>query len=95
MTTGIRVRVPPGQRPDGTITLVPRSYTASDGKIVLTLTPAEEGGFVVTSPLEPELITEAETIEDAFRNARDALRALRTSRAKLLRKLAVSRRRRA
>jgi hypothetical protein len=48
---------------------------------------------VVTSPLDPELITEAETIEDAFRQARDALRALRASRAKLLRKLAASSRR--
>jgi predicted RNase H-like HicB family nuclease len=53
----------------------------------ITSTPAEEGGFVVTSPLEPELITEAETIEEAFRIAQDALRALRTSRVKLLRKL--------
>ena len=69
---------------------VARSYTVSDGKLVLTLTPAEEGGLVVTSPLEPELITEAETIEDAFRMAHDALRALRASRAKLLRKLASS-----
>jgi predicted RNase H-like HicB family nuclease len=33
----------------------------------LTLTNAEEGGFVVTSPVEPELITEADTIDDAFR----------------------------
>jgi antitoxin HicB len=78
---------------DGRIAPVSRSYTASDGKIVLTLTPADEGGFVVTSPLEPELITEAETIEDAFRMAREALRGLRASRTKLLRKLAVSRRR--
>jgi antitoxin HicB len=69
------------------------SYTASDGKLLLTLTRAEEGGFVVTSPLEPELITEAETIEDAFRMARDAQRALRASRTKLLRKLAASSRR--
>jgi antitoxin HicB len=67
---------------------VTKSYTASDGKLVLTLTPAEAGGFVVTSPLEPELITEAETIQDAFRMAHDALRALRASRSKLLRKLA-------
>jgi antitoxin HicB len=71
---------------------VAKSYTASDGRLVLTLTPAEEGGLVVTSPLEPELITEAETIEDAFRMARDALRALRASRVKLLRKLAPPRR---
>ena len=71
---------------------VPRSYTVSDGKLVLTLTPAEEGGFVVTSPLEPELITEAENIDGAFEMARDALRSLRSSRAKLLRKLASSHR---
>lgn len=69
-----------------------KSYTASDGKLLLTLTSADEGGFVVTSPLEPELVTEAETIEDAFRMAHDALRALRASRAKLLRKLASSHR---
>jgi antitoxin HicB len=72
---------------------VTKSYTASDGKLVLTLTPAEEGGFVVTSPLEPELITEADTMEDAFRMAHDALRALGASRAKLLRKIAASSRR--
>jgi antitoxin HicB len=72
---------------------VAKSYTVSDGKLVLMLTQAEEGGFLVTSPLEPELVTEAETIEEAFRMAHDALRALRTSRAKLLRKLASARRR--
>jgi antitoxin HicB len=72
---------------------VAKSYTVSDGKLVLRLTTAEEGGFVVTSPVEPELVTEAETIEDAFRMAHDALRALRASRTKLLRKLATSRRR--
>jgi antitoxin HicB len=71
---------------------VPKAYTITDGKLLLTLTPAEEGGFVVTSPLEPELVTEAENIEAAFRMARDALRALRASRAKLLRKLASARR---
>ena len=71
---------------------VAKSYTVSNGKLVLTLTAAEEGGFVVTSPFEPELITEAETIDEAFRMAQDALRALRSSRTKLLRKLASSRR---
>lgn len=59
-----------------------KSYTVSDGKLVLSLAEAEEGGFVVTSPLDPELITEAETIGEAFENARDALTALRRSRAK-------------
>lgn len=66
-----------------------RTYTASDGKLVLTLLEAEEGGYVVTSPLDPELITEADTLTEAFENARDALKALRRSRAKLLRKLPV------
>ena len=67
-----------------------RQYTVSDGKLVLSLQPAEEGGYIVTSPLDPELITEAETVEEAFANARDALHALNKSRAKLLRSLAVA-----
>ena len=57
-----------------------KRYTVSDGKLVLTLEAAEEGGYVVTSPLDPELITEAETVEEAFENAKDALRALTQSR---------------
>jgi hypothetical protein len=35
-------------------------------------------------------VTEAETVEEAFDNARDAAKALRRSRAKLLRKLSKS-----
>ena len=60
-----------------------KQYTVSDGKLVLLLTPAKEGGYVVTSPLDPELITEAETVEEAFANARDALQALRDSRKRV------------
>lgn len=67
-----------------------KQYTVSDGKLVLTLEPAEEGGYIVTSPLEPQLITEAETVEEAFEQARDALKALRQSRAKLFRKAALT-----
>ena len=66
-----------------------KTYTVSNGRLVLNLEPAEEGGYVVTSPLDPELVTEAETVEEAFAQARDALRALRQSRAKLLRRLRV------
>jgi hypothetical protein len=66
----------------------PKSYTVSDGKLLLVLREAREGGYVVTSPLDPELITEAETITEAFENAKDALRALRRSRAKLFRDIA-------
>ena len=53
-----------------------KTYTVSDGEMVLTLEPAEEGGFVVTSPLDPELVTEAESLNEAFENARDAADAL-------------------
>ena len=65
-------------------------YTVSDGKLVLRLETAEEGGYVVTSPLDPELITEAETVEEAFANARDASQALGQARVKLLRRLSAS-----
>ena len=58
--------------------------------LVLHLQAAPEGGYVVTSPLDPELITEAETIDEAFANARDAAAALKRSRLKLLRSLSAS-----
>jgi antitoxin HicB len=67
-----------------------KRYTVSDGKLVLTLEEAEEGGYIVTSPLDPELITEAETIEEAFVNARDAAKALKQSRARLMRQLELA-----
>jgi predicted RNase H-like HicB family nuclease len=59
-----------------------KRYMMSDGKTVLNLEDAEEGGFIVTSPFNPELITEAETLEEAFTNARDAARVLKQSRAR-------------
>ena len=65
-----------------------KHYTASDWKTVLTLQEAEEGGYVVTSHLDPQLITEADSVREAFINARDALAALAASRRKLIRKLA-------
>jgi antitoxin HicB len=65
-------------------------FVVSNGKMVLHLTPAEEGGYVVTSPLDPELITEAESIEEAFENAADAAAALRQSRQKLFKRLTTA-----
>jgi antitoxin HicB len=62
-------------------------YPVSDGKQVLNLEAAEEGGYIVTSPLDPELITQAETLEEAFANARDAAQALKQARLKLSRRL--------
>ncbi|MEM6259071.1 MAG: type II toxin-antitoxin system HicB family antitoxin [Planctomycetota bacterium] len=66
---------------------VGKIYTVSDGELVLTLEVAEEGGFVVTSPTDPELITQAETVEEAFFMARDAAQALQECRVDLLRKI--------
>jgi len=65
-----------------------KAYTVSDGDMVLTLEPAEEGGYVVTCPLDPELITEADSLDEAFQNARDAADALQESRKKLTAQLA-------
>jgi len=45
-------------------------------KIPLLLSPQPEGGFTVTSPLLPELLTEGDTIDEALTNARDALAAV-------------------
>lgn len=68
-----------------------RSYTVSDGELVLTLEAlpeADGGGYGVTSPLEPQLVTEARTVEEAFEMARDAIRALRESRLRYARQIA-------
>jgi antitoxin HicB len=45
-------------------------------KIPLVLAPQPEGGYTVTSPLLPELLTEGETIDEAMVNVRDALAAV-------------------
>jgi antitoxin HicB len=52
--------------------------------MVLSLEPAEEGGYIVTSPFDPALITEGESIEEAFANARDAATSLKESRSALM-----------
>ncbi len=67
-----------------------KRYTVSDGKLLLHLEEADEGGYVVTSLIDAELITEAETLAEAFANARDAAKVLKQSRARLMRGLAAS-----
>jgi antitoxin HicB len=57
-----------------------KSFIASDGKLQIKLTLCEEGGYLVTCPIDPELITEAETLEEAFNNAHDALAELAKAR---------------
>ena len=48
----------------------------SNGTYTFTMLfePAEEGGFVVTCPALPGLVTEGDTMEEARRMAEDALR---------------------
>lgn len=45
-------------------------------KIALVLEPQPEGGFTVTSPTLPELLTEGDTLEEALENVRDAFQAV-------------------
>ncbi len=42
-------------------------------KVPLVLTPQPEGGYTVTSPALPELVTEGDTLEEAISNVQDAL----------------------
>ena len=45
-------------------------------KLPLVLEPQPEGGYVVTCPVLPELITEGDSVEEAIQNANDALAAI-------------------
>jgi len=45
-------------------------------KIPLVLTPQPEGGYTVTSPLLPELVTEGDSLDEALENVKDALAAI-------------------
>jgi antitoxin HicB len=44
-------------------------------KVPLLLTRQPEGGYTVTSPLLPELVTEGETLDEVLRHVPDALSA--------------------
>ena len=45
-------------------------------KIPLLLTPQPEGGYTVTSPLLPELVTEGDSLGEALENVQDAFAAV-------------------
>ena len=45
-------------------------------KVPLTLEPQPEGGYTVTSPLLPELLTEGDTIEEVLVNVQDCFDAV-------------------
>lgn len=50
--------------------------TKAHYKVPLLLTPQPEGGFTVTSPVLPELLTEGNTADEALANVQDALAAV-------------------
>ena len=45
-------------------------------RVPLVFTPQPEGGYTVTSPVLPELLTEGDTLEEAQANVRDAFDAV-------------------
>ena len=45
-------------------------------KIPLVLTRQPEGGYTVTSPLLPELLTEGDTIDEALMHVQDAVQVV-------------------
>ena len=63
--------------------MVKPKYTVSDGKLLLELTPDEDGWYCVTSPMQPGMVTQAKSIPEAFEMARDAIKLLRQARKDL------------
>lgn len=45
-------------------------------RVPLLFSPQPEGGFTVTSPVLPELVTEGDTLGEAYINVQDALAAV-------------------
>ena len=45
-------------------------------KVPLVLTPQPEGGYTVTSPVLPELVTEGDSLDEALASVKDALAAV-------------------
>ncbi len=63
----------------------PGRYAVSDGTLLLNL-EAEGKWYIVTSPLDPELVTQARTIGEAFRMAYDAQALLEEYRSEMAEK---------
>jgi antitoxin HicB len=69
----------------------PTKYTVTDGELVLVLEP-DDGWYCVTSPFNPEIITQARTLEEAFEMARDVAKTMKAGRAKLRKQQAAKQR---
>ena len=64
------------ERPGALFILGHLERTTMQYKIPLVMSPDPDGGYIVTSPLIPELVTEGDTVEEALSNVRDALAAV-------------------
>jgi predicted RNase H-like HicB family nuclease len=53
----------------------PKQETTSEYSYTVFFEPAAEGGYVVTCPALPGLVTEGDTLTEARKMARDAMRA--------------------
>ena len=63
---------------------VGKTYTVSDGELVLKLEEAGDGWYCVTAPFEQGLVTQARTVKEAFEMAYDAREGLREVRQRLI-----------
>ena len=52
-----------------------KQETSSEYSFTVLFEPAAEGGYVVTCPALPGLVTEGDTLAEARKMARDAIRA--------------------
>src|SRR5271154_1721454 len=53
-----------------------RGIAAMLRRVPLVFSPQPDGGFTVTSPVLPELVTEGDTLDEAYANVPDALAAV-------------------
>ena len=67
----------------------PITYTVTDGKLVLTLEVVEEGGYFVTSPFNPDVKTQADSLDEAFVMARDVIALFQEVRAEQRKKVGL------
>ncbi len=66
---------------------MPKQYTVCDGKLVLTVKESKDGGYVVSSPLDPELFSEGDSLDEAIENAREVAALLAAHRRDMARKV--------
>lgn len=57
-------------------------YTVAIDELVIVITGSKAGGYIVTCPFDPELVTQGRTLDEAVAMARDAQKTLAEARAK-------------